>query len=198
MLKKIKKIALIFSITLLASFLIIQLLIFNESHSVNITELQTQEFDYIIVLGAAVWGSEPSPALYNRLVTTYQFAKDNNVKIIVCGGLGAGNTITEAAAMKSFLINKNINAARIFKEEHSTSTFENFKYARDKIAPAAGIDNPRILIISSDFHLFRAKFLAQRLGFEVAGLPAETPPNTKISMFFREYFAVIKSFLFDH
>ena len=192
-----KKIVLGFLILILSSFLIIQLLILNESRSFNINELHSKEFDYIIVLGAAVWGNKPSPALHNRLSATYEFAKDNNIKIIVCGGMGAENTITEAEAMKIFLIAQGINGNRIFKEEHSASTFENLKYAREKITKVAYIDNPRILIVTSDFHLFRAKFIAQRLGFETYGLPAETPPSTQVSMFFREYFAVIKSFLLD-
>jgi|ACQI01.1.fsa_nt_gi uncharacterized SAM-binding protein YcdF (DUF218 family) len=194
--KNLKKIFCLTAFLFIFSFIIIQSFIFSEVMLFDAEELQNKEFDYVIVLGAAVWGNEPSPALYNRLIAAYDFVKDKpDIKIIVCGGQGNGN-ITEAEAMKRFLVERGIDPSRIIKEEHSSSTFENLKYAKSKIC--ANLDRPKVLIVTSDFHLFRAKFLAKRLGFEAHGIPAETPTSTRIAMFFREYLAVIKSLLVDH
>jgi len=193
--KHLKIISIICALLLILSFIIVQSLIFSEIILYNAEYLQDKKIDYIVVLGAAVWENEPSPTLYNRLATAYNFAKDKNVKIVVCGGQGSGN-MTEAEVMKRFLIEHGISPELIIQEKHSTNTFENLKYARSKMC--ASLDQPKVLIVTSDFHLFRAKFLAKRLGFEAYGIPAETPTNTRIAMFFREYLAVIKSLIFDH
>jgi uncharacterized SAM-binding protein YcdF (DUF218 family) len=55
----------------------------------------------------------------------------------------------------------------------------------------------KIMIVTSDFHLFRAKMLANRLGFEPYGLPAVTPRVVATQLMVREYLAIIKSFIFD-
>ena len=62
------------------------------------------------------------------------------------------------------------------------------------------IDNQEdleVLIVTNKYHLFRAKFIAKRLGMVPYGLPAKIPPTIIVQSYIREYFAVIKSVIFD-
>ena len=99
--------------------------------------------------------------------------------------------------MKRYLVNNGIEENRIIMEDESTNTFENLKYTRDIIRGLDEKEDYRVLIVTNKFHLFRAKFLAKRLGMVPYGLPARIPPSVIVQSYIREYFAVIKSFIFD-
>lgn len=60
---------------MLASFVLIQALIYKDSRPVSVEELTDQDIDYVIILGAALWDDKPSPTLYNRLVIANEFLK---------------------------------------------------------------------------------------------------------------------------
>lgn len=118
-------------------------------------------------------------------------------KILLSGGQGEGESITEAAAMERFLTKHGIEGTRIIKEEKSTSTYENFKFTREILREIDGRESIKIMIITSDFHMFRAKFLAKQQGFISYGISAETPKFEALRYWTREYFAVIKSLAID-
>lgn len=180
-------------LVLVLSFLIIQGLILIEGRKEDKLDV-----DYVIVPGARLYGEIPSPSLMDRLITTLEYAQEyTEPKIIVTGGQGPGETIPEAEAMKKFLVQKGISESRIIKEDKSTSTFENLKFSRDIIETMDERESIKVLVITSDFHILRTKMLANRLGFTVYGLPAETPKVTKAKSYLREYLAIIKSFIFD-
>ena len=180
-------------LVLVLSFLIIQGLILIEGRKEDKLDV-----DYVIVPGARLYGEIPSPSLMERLITTLEYAQEyTEPKIIVTGGQGPGETIPEAEAMKKFLVQKGISESRIIKEDKSTSTFENLKFSRDIIETMDERESIKVLVITSDFHILRTKMLANRLGFTVYGLPAETPKVTKAKSYLREYLAIIKSFIFD-
>lgn len=177
---------------LLSFVLILGLILFEGKNSENL------EVDYIIVLGARLYGDVPSPSLAERLKTACAYLKEHeNASVVVSGGQGPGETITEAEAMKRYLSNKGIDENRIIREDQSTSTFENLRFSLTKIQEIDPNANPEIIIVSNDFHLFRAKMLARRLGVKPYGLPAKTPPTSMLKSYLREYFAVLKSFLLD-
>jgi uncharacterized SAM-binding protein YcdF (DUF218 family) len=89
-----------------------------------------------------------------------------------------------------------IKEERIIKEDKSTSTMENFKNTKE-IVLKDNSENIRILIVTNDFHMFRAKLLARRNGFIPYGLPSSTPWSILPNCYIREYFAVLKSLVFD-
>lgn len=98
--------------------------------------------------------------------------------------------------MEKYLLEHGINKNMIIKEERSTTTYENISNANSIITQReVGQRNNKIAICTNDFHLFRAKFIARDMGFEVSGLPSKTPlyiiPNHHV----REYFAIIKSLI---
>ena len=83
---------------------------------------------YLIVLGAGVYGEEPSPALRSRTETAIRYLNENpDTKAVLSGGQGPGEDISEAECMARLMRESGISEARIIKEEHSTTTVENIK-----------------------------------------------------------------------
>ena len=191
--KTISQILLILILMGLASFIIIEGLIFIEGN-----KEATNKVDYVIILGARLYGDIPSPALRERLIVAKDYLVDNeDVKVIVTGGQGEDELIPEAEAMAKYLVNNGIEENRIIIEDQSTSTFENLQFSVDIIKHIDNQEDLEVLIVTNKYHLFRAKFIAKRLGMVPYGLPAKIPPTIIVQSYIREYFAVIKSVIFD-
>ncbi|NLK42795.1 MAG: YdcF family protein [Tissierellia bacterium] len=178
---------------LLVSFILIEGLIIINGNTKYLGDV-----DYMIILGARLYGDIPSPALAERLKVAEEYLKENtDIKVIVSGGQGPDEYIPEAEAMKIYLVNRGIDTGRIILEDKSTSTFENIKNSLNIIGEIDDLESPRVLLVTNKFHVFRSKFLARRLGAKAYGLPAEVPPTIVIQQYIREYFAVVKSLIFD-
>lgn len=178
---------------ILISFIIIEILIINEGRKTT-----QEEVDYLIILGARLYGSIPSPSLQERLKVAREYLiKNENTKVVVSGGQGINEDIPEAHAIERYLVDKGIKRDRIIVEDRSTSTFENLSFSLDKIKEVDSREDIRVLIATNRYHIFRSKLIAKRLGMTPFGLPADIPPTTLLKSYIREYFAVIKSFLFD-
>ncbi len=152
---------------------------------------------YVIVLGGGVNGKEPSLALVKRLERAVEYLSDNpDCRAILCGGKGRGEQITEALAMKNYLVNKNVDPDRLILEQNSRDTRENIMYAYEIIKERGGAES--VAVVTSDFHLYRTKLIMKKRGFEnVCALSAETPnvPFLHTSLYLREYFSVILEYL---
>jgi uncharacterized SAM-binding protein YcdF (DUF218 family) len=146
--------------------------------------------DYVIVLGAQVRGKALSRALKNRLDTAYTYLAENETaKVIVSGGRGTGEDISEAEAMSIYLLSKGIEEERIIKEDQSTNTFENIRNSKDFI----GNKTSHIVIVTNNFHVYRAVHIAMKLEItQVQGLGAPSDDIMKISYYVREFLAVLK------
>ena len=158
---------------------------------------KADDYDYILILGAGLEGEEISIILRNRLELGLILARNMpSAKIIVSGGQGSDELISEAEAMQKYLIGNGIKKNRIIIEDKSSSTAENFKFSKviyDQISD----ENDKVIFISNDFHLFRSKKLAERYNFKVDAIACHTPLRIKLNYLAREYLAVIKSLLFD-
>ncbi|MGH4140197.1 YdcF family protein [Clostridium sp.] len=177
----------------LASFVVIEGCIIGSAVSKH-----KEKSDYLMILGAGLRGEVPSTALYQRLYASLEYIEINpSVKIVVSGGKGSGESITEAEAMKRFLVNHGVAGAQIIKEEKSTDTLENMKFTAEVLKKLDKSKNIEITIVTNNFHMFRAKFLAQRQGLKVYGYPAPLHPMLIPTCFVREYLAVINSYIFD-
>lgn len=131
--------------------------------------------DYIIVLGAGVRGDVPSVSLSDRIRAAYDYLERNPDTIcIASGGQGAGEHISEAACIARELIAKGIASERIWLEEKSTSTLENITFSQ-QILEEHGVSEPGTVgILSSEYHLFRAGFFADKFSLSYVGIPAKT------------------------
>lgn len=154
--------------------------------------------DYVMLLGCGVYGRNMLLPQYQRAETGLDYIKKHpDVKIIVSGGQGSGETISEAEAYKIYLVNHGVKAENIIEEQKSKTTMENMKYTRDILKKIDGRENIRIAIVTSNYHILRAKFLAERCGFKAEGVSAPVSVLLLPNFSVREYFGVIKSFLLD-
>lgn len=155
------------------------------------------DMKYIIVLGAAVYGTEPSISLKNRLDAAVAYLRENtDTVVIVSGGQGSGEDISEAECMYRYLIHKGIEKDRIIMESDSTSTMENLVFSKALIEKG-GEQVDLIGIVSSSYHLYRAKKMAESVGVKAYGIPCEDGyPVYMIGMYIREAIAVMKLWTF--
>lgn len=181
-------------VVLIATFVLIESLLLY-----NTKDPMPSKVDYLIILGAGLNGDQLSWTLWERVDKGLRILQDNQgMKVVVSGGQGPGEWITEAEAMQRYLVNQGIANERILKEEKSTSTMENFSYSRALLEQQPNFDpSMPVLIITNDFHMFRSKLLAQRNGLNPVGVPSPTPWYLRPNVYLREYFAVVKSLVFD-
>lgn len=157
-----------------------------------------EEPDYLVVLGAGLNGTRPSLALQTRLETALAYLQQHpDLLVVVTGGQGPGESVSEAEAMGAYLIHQGLAQERLLYEARSTSTMENFSYTRALLASPGRETGVRINLVTSDFHLLRARLLAQRNGFLAGTLSAPTPGYLLPANLLREYFALVKSLIFD-
>ena len=154
---------------------------------------------YIVVLGAAVHGDGPSLSLTHRLQGTLDYLNRYPDSIaIVSGGQGEGENISEAECMRNWLIEKGIDAGRVIPEDQSTSTMENLSFSK-KIILSRGGDLTDTAVLSSCYHLYRAKAIARSLGYEPAGVAGRLGyPVYTLGMFIREAFGVTHLWIFGN
>lgn len=150
------------------------------------------ESDYIIVLGAGVNGSTPSLSMRDRLTAAKAYLEEYPESFaVLSGGQGPGEDLTEALAMYNWLVSSGISPERLLLEEQATSTEENLKFSLDVISAHGGDVTGNIAICSSEYHLCRAKLMAEELGFSPLTVPARTSnPLLAFNYFIREAFAM--------
>lgn len=162
------------------------LIIYGKSDNVTYQE------DAVIVLGAAVHGKTPSLTLKKRLDKAVEYHGQNpDAIIIVSGGQGAQEDISEAEAMKIYLIDKGVNPDKIIKEDKSTSTAENFAFSKE-ILDKRFTDDYTVAFITNEYHTLRAGLCARRAGFEnISHLHSNTNLSYLISGVLRECLAFV-------
>lgn len=191
--KKLKKIITALFLIGLSIFTIVEAIIIYEGH-----HFDNEKPDYLMVLGAGLKGNEISTALLYRLETAIDFNKKNpDVKIIVSGGQGERENMTEALAMKNYLVSHGVDEKLIISEDKSTSTYENFLYTKNLLSELDDKKEYTITVISNDFHMYRAKYLGEKVGFKCLGYPAKSHIGTTVIFHVREFFGVIRAYIFD-
>lgn len=190
---KLKSAAIAAAVLALLSFAAVEALIINGA-----LKEDDAEADYVIILGASLHNGKMSKNTVSRLNEAMKYIKENpEVKIIVTGGTASGEPMSEAAAMSGFLLEQGVDKERIIVEDRSTSTYENFKYSKKILRQTDKRSNISLMIITNEFHQYRARLIGKHLGFTVYGQPAATPVHLVPNCYVREYFAVLKTWLFD-
>jgi uncharacterized SAM-binding protein YcdF (DUF218 family) len=175
----------------LLSFIAVEGFIFYELEKSK--DVDVEEIDAVIILGAGLKGDIPSKTLLSRLEAGKTVLLENkDLPVVVSGGQGEGESIPEAEAMGIYLMEHGISEGRIIYEKTSTTTFENLRNSK-KILNQKGFKDPSILIVTSDYHVVRAKMLADELGLDSEGLGGGSPFIVRVNYFIREYFAIVKT-----
>ena len=184
-------VTILFTIGLVLFISVEGLIIYNGHH------VDKEKPDYLMVLGAGLRGTKISTSLLYRLETALDFHElYPDVKIIVSGGQGEGEKISEASAMRNFLVDNGVDSSQIIMEDKSTDTYENFLYTKKILDEESEVKDPTVTVISNNFHMFRAKFLANEVGINTLGYPAPSHKVSAIVFYVREFFGVIKAFVF--
>ena len=181
----------------------------NDRKAVN----ENKKVDYVIILGARVKGEKPAKSLMERIKAATEYLKENpEVKVIATGGKGKNEGIAEGVAIKRELLKNGISEDRIILEDKSKNTVENFRFSLEKIRNSENGKNKnyenngnrkiKVLIVTNDYHIFRSKNIARKVGFdnkdyEIYGLPAKTPLISIPQSYFREFLSNVNYFLFQ-
>ena len=150
-----------------------------------------EDVPFIVVLGAGLNGTEPSLILKHRLDKAIEMSEANpDAKLILCGGLGAGDTITEAEAMRRYLVRNGIDEEKLILEDASRDTAENIRNAKAIMDSLDGGGSHKAYIVTCSFHMMRSKLLAEKYGIEPYAAPVKTRPQ-EYHYYIREYFSVL-------
>ncbi|WP_407307287.1 YdcF family protein [Acinetobacter sp.] len=154
----------------------------------------------IIVLGSGIENGKPSPTLKERLDVAATYAKQYPQAIMVMtGGLGFKERVTEAEVMSEYMQKHHqIEQSRILLEDQSTSTEQNLRNVQPFLLEHhITLDQP-VVIATSDFHILRAKAIAQHQGYQqILTISAPTPLYIRYNSWLREYFAFISGWLLN-
>lgn len=154
----------------------------------------TKDLPYIIVLGAQVRGTKITQSLERRLVKALRYLKENpQTKVIVSGGQGKCEDISEADAMAQYLTAHGIHKERIIPEDQSTSTRENLENSARFIKNL----NQPVGIVTNNFHMYRAVQIGRQLQYrQIHALPASSNPILFPNYMVREFFGILYTFVF--
>ena len=152
--------------------------------TLNIINLLPRKLDYVVVLGAGLIGERVTPLLASRIRTGIKiYSKHPGSKLIMSGGQGADEVVSEAFAMKSYALEQGVSEKDIIMEDKSTNTEENIKFSKRLMKDA----NSRFALVTNYYHVYRALVLAKTLGFRCIGYGAPTKFYFTLNAFIREF-----------
>lgn len=174
-----------------------------------------RQYDYIIIHGAGLDGPRPTPLLAGRIDKALELwnKQHQHGKFVVSGGQGADEVVSEAQAMRDYLLEKGVPADAILMEDKSTTTWENLKNslaviradratndstddANDDTATAS--NDFTTAVVTSDFHVFRCAEYAHNLGIKADGIGSHTKGWYWPTAFIREFIAITKAHLWPY
>ena len=156
----------------------------------------------MLILGCQVkpWG--PSILLQDRLDEALGYLADHpDMTVVVSGGQGPDEHVSEAVCMRDYLVNAGVDAERILVEDQSHNTIQNLTYSV-QLMQEHGIDMQQgVLMVSNGFHLTRGRMLWDRVTGEGEHLSTLAAPSShapsRLWMYIREPLALVKSYFFD-
>lgn len=183
-------------VTLCAACLLIQMplqiLMFGEVPSYAETDL-----DYVIVLGCRVKPEGVSKTLLLRMEKAAEYARENpGTMLVLSGAQGDDEPQSEASFMRDYLVKAGVREEQLILEERSRNTAQNLTYSRQIIEerlPKGAADQVRIGIITSNFHLLRARLIAEKQGMRnVRGIASGSDSVLLVHFCVRDSLAILK------
>ena len=189
-----------------------------------------RQYDYIIIHGAGLDGPRPTPLLAGRIDKALELwnKQHQHGKFVVSGGQGADEIVSEAQAMRDYLLEKGVPAEAILMEDKSTTTWENLRYslaiinadrttgvgatssaavassgdvtttASDVSGTATSSSGFTTAVVTSDFHVFRCAEYAHNLGIKADGIGSHTKGWYWPTAFIREFIAITKAHIWPY
>ena len=157
--------------------------------------MRKRTYDAILLLGLRLHGDgTATPELLLRVErAAVCYRRGLAPVVIACGGLTEGIPIREADVMAERLIALGVPARAVVREGQSTITRENIQNA---ISLLGGAKGKRVLVVSSDYHMVRAKIICKTLGLRADGSGARLPLNRYTpNLYLLEFFYLISMLL---
>ena len=151
------------------------------------------DVDCILVLGAGVDGTTLSYMLEDRVKTGINLYELGSAPKILMSGDHGSDDYDEVNAMKNYAKEQGVPSEDIFMDHAGFSTYESMYRARDVFQAE------KIIIISQEYHLHRAIYIAEYLGLEAYGVDSQLRPyaaDTNIYNTIREFLARNKEFIY--
>lgn len=140
----------------------------TESNIVALEEAaELSDVDCAVILGAGVREGKPTPMLRDRLLVGIDLYKSGAVKKLIMSGDHGSTDYDEVNIMKSFAVDRGVPDEDIFMDHAGFSTYETIYRAREIFEA----DN--IIIVSQKYHLYRALYIAEKLGIKSVGVSAD-------------------------
>lgn len=157
-------------LVILVALLGINFFVIAKTKNKILTEEQAKELedvDCILVLGAGIWGENPSPMLEDRLLQGIELYKNGvSHKTIMSGDHGKEN-YDEVNVMKRFAIERDVKSEDIFMDHAGFSTYDSMYRAKDVF------EAKKIIIVTQKYHMYRALYVAEQLGLEAYGVNSD-------------------------
>jgi len=154
--------------------------------------------DYILILGCQIKkDGKLTNLLKSRVDRAIEFSKmqkeknNKDIKFVTSGGKGSDEVISEADAMKNYLLEQGIKDDYILVENKSKNTNENIKFSNELIK--AQKEDAKIAFSTTNYHVFRAGNIAYQMDVKMEGIGAKTKAYFWINAFIREYIATLVS-----
>ena len=136
------------------------------------------DVDCIIILGVGIWKDKPSPMLEDRLLEGIKLYQNSVSDKIIMSGDHGRREYDEVNIMKNYAIEKGIPSENIFMDHAGFSTYESIYRAKDIF------EAKKVVIVTQEYHLYRALYIANQLGLEAYGVGAD--PRKYVGATYRE------------
>ena len=137
-----------------------------------------KDIDCILVLGAGIWGNRPSHMLEDRLLAGIELYKNGIAPKIIMSGDHGREEYDEVNVMKEFAIQKGVPSEDIFMDHAGFSSYESIYRAKEIFK------TKKVIIVTQEYHLYRALYIANSLGLEAYGVGAD--PRQYVGETYRE------------
>lgn len=140
----------------------------TDEQIVDASSLSSEGYDAIVVLGAGIRDNErPSDMLEDRLKTAISLYRRGYAEVIVLSGDCSGEEYDEVSVMTRYCLDAGVPKSAIREDREGFSTIESLYNA------TKGFGYERIIVVTQEYHLYRAIYIAESLGASAHGVAAD-------------------------
>lgn len=137
-----------------------------------------KDADCIVILGAGIWGDEPSPMLQDRLEEGIRLYKEGVAPKIIMSGDHSREEYDEVNIMKQYAVDKGVPSEDIFMDHAGFSTYESIYRSKEIF----GVET--IVIVTQEYHMYRALYISNQFDINAYGVNAD--PRKYAGQLYRE------------
>ena len=189
--KIIIKILLMTMIIMFVIVSLINIIVLAKSSKYISSNINYDNYDYVLVLGAKVSNGIPSLMLRDRLDKAVEiYNKNKDIRIIISGDSLKSDVYDEVSVMYNYLISKGVDDINIIKDNYGVSTYDSIYRIKDIVK------DKKLIIVTQKYHLYRSVFISHELDIDSIGIYAnEYKYFGQIGRDMREILARVKDYV---